>query len=65
MQAENVRAIVTGGASGLGFAVAQHLVRRGGKVTLFDVNQDKGEAAVAELGAANARFLRTCAASSR
>ena len=59
MQPENVRAIVTGGASGLGFAVAQHLVRRGGKVALFDVNQDKGEAAVAELGAANARFLRT------
>jgi NAD(P)-dependent dehydrogenase (short-subunit alcohol dehydrogenase family) len=59
MQPEHVRAIVTGGASGLGFAVAQHLVRRGGKVVLFDVNQDKGEAAVAELGAANARFLRT------
>ena len=59
MQPENVRAIVTGGASGLGFAVAQHLVRQGGKVVLFDVNQDKGEAAVAELGAANARFLRT------
>jgi NAD(P)-dependent dehydrogenase (short-subunit alcohol dehydrogenase family) len=59
MQPANVRAIVTGGASGLGFAVAQHLVRGGGKVTLFDVNQDKGEAAVAELGAANARFLRT------
>ena len=59
MQPENVRAIVTGGASGLGFAVAQHLVRRGGKVVLFDVNQDKGEAAVAELGDSNARFLRT------
>ena len=59
MQLDSVRAIVTGGVSGLGFAVAQHLVANGGKVALFDVNDDKGAAAVAELGAANARYLRT------
>jgi NAD(P)-dependent dehydrogenase (short-subunit alcohol dehydrogenase family) len=59
MQPENVRAIVTGGVSGLGFAVAKHLVRGGGKVVLFDVNDDKAAAAVAELGEANARYLRT------
>jgi NAD(P)-dependent dehydrogenase (short-subunit alcohol dehydrogenase family) len=59
MQPQNVRAIVTGGVSGLGFAVAQHLVRQGGKVVLFDVNEDKAAAAVAELGDANARYLRT------
>ena len=59
MQLSDTRAIVTGGVSGLGLAVARHLVKHGGKVALFDVNEDKGGAAVAELGEANARFFRT------
>ena len=59
MQLNSVRAVVTGGVSGLGFAVAQHLVAHGGKVALFDVNDDKGATAVAELGDANARYFRT------
>jgi len=59
MQLASVRAVVTGGVSGLGLAVAQHFVANGGKVALFDVNDDKGAAAVAALGAANARYFRT------
>ena len=59
MQLASVRAVITGGVSGLGFAVAQHLVANGGKVALFDVNEEKGAAAVAELGEANARFWKT------
>ena len=59
MQLSNARAVITGGVSGLGFALAQHLVANGGKVALFDVNDDKGAAAVAELGEANARYFRT------
>ena len=59
MQLASARAVVTGGVSGLGLAVAQHLVKHGGKVALFDVNDDKGAAAVAELGEANARYFRT------
>ncbi len=59
MQPASVRAVVTGGVSGLGLAVARHLVAGGGKVALFDVNDEKGAAAVAELGAGNARFFRT------
>ncbi len=59
MQLSNARAIVTGGVSGLGFAVARHLVAHGGKVALFDLNDDKGAVAVAELGDANARYFRT------
>jgi NAD(P)-dependent dehydrogenase (short-subunit alcohol dehydrogenase family) len=59
MQLESIRAVVTGGVSGLGLAVARHLVAHGGKVALFDVNDDKGAAAVAELGEANARYFRT------
>lgn len=50
MQLNQVKAVITGGASGLGLAVAQHLVAAGGKVTLFDVNQDKGAAAALSLG---------------
>lgn len=59
MQLESVRAIVTGGVSGLGLAVAQHLVAHGGKVALFDVNDDKGAAAVAELGEGKSRYFKT------
>ncbi len=59
MQLDTTRAVVTGGVSGLGLAVARHLVAHGGRVALFDVNDDKGAAAVAELGEANARYFRT------
>src|SRR5690625_1183250 len=58
MQLDQVKALVTGGASGLGNAVARHFVANGGKATLFDVNDEKGQAAAAELGDA-ARFVRT------
>jgi NAD(P)-dependent dehydrogenase (short-subunit alcohol dehydrogenase family) len=59
MQLNTVRAIVTGGVSGLGLAVAKHLVAHGGKVALFDVNDDKGALAASELGEANARYFKT------
>lgn len=57
MELNNVRAVITGGASGLGYALAQHLVSQGATVTLFDVNAEKGEAAAAALGAGN-RFVK-------
>ncbi|MET0327268.1 MAG: SDR family oxidoreductase [Luteimonas sp.] len=59
MTPDSVRALITGGVSGLGLAVARHLVAGGGKVVLLDVNDDKGAEAVDALGAANARYLRT------
>lgn len=59
MQLSDARAIVTGGVSGLGLAVAERLVAAGGKVALFDVNDDKGVEAVAALGAGNARYWKT------
>ena len=59
MQLDTIRAVVTGGVSGLGFAVAKHLVANGAKVALFDINDEKGAAAVAELGAGNAHYFRT------
>ncbi|MDO5505489.1 MAG: SDR family NAD(P)-dependent oxidoreductase [Pseudoxanthomonas suwonensis] len=59
MQLSNVRAIVTGGVSGLGLAVAESIVKSGGKVALFDLNDEKGAAAVAALGDAQARYWKT------
>ncbi|KGM57842.1 3-hydroxy-2-methylbutyryl-CoA dehydrogenase [Lysobacter arseniciresistens ZS79] len=59
MQLSDTRAVITGGVSGLGLAVARHLVANGGKVALFDVNEEKGAAAVAELGADKARYWKT------
>jgi NAD(P)-dependent dehydrogenase (short-subunit alcohol dehydrogenase family) len=59
MHSESVRVIVTGGVSGLGLSVAQRLVADGGRVALFDVNDDKAAAAIEALGAPNARYFRT------
>ncbi|MFC4728825.1 SDR family NAD(P)-dependent oxidoreductase [Coralloluteibacterium thermophilus] len=59
MQLEAVRAVITGGVSGLGLATAEHLVAQGGRVALFDVNAEKGAAAVEALGADKARFFAT------
>jgi NAD(P)-dependent dehydrogenase (short-subunit alcohol dehydrogenase family) len=58
MQLDQVKAVISGGASGLGFAVAKHLVAHGAKVALLDVNDEKGRAAAAELGA-SATYFRT------
>lgn len=43
-------AIVTGGATGLGFAIAQRLLASGGSVTLWDRDAAAMERAVAQLG---------------
>lgn len=43
-------AIITGGASGLGFATAKRLSAAGVKVTIFDLNAEAGEKAAKELG---------------
>ncbi|MBN6151105.1 SDR family oxidoreductase [Xanthomonas sp. AmX2] len=59
MQLPDIRAIVTGGVSGLGLAVAQRIVADGGKVALFDIDDAKGAAAVVALGQAQARYFRT------
>jgi NAD(P)-dependent dehydrogenase (short-subunit alcohol dehydrogenase family) len=58
MQLDQVKAVVTGGASGLGFAVARHLASNGARVALLDVNDEKGNAAAHELGSGT-RYLRT------
>jgi NAD(P)-dependent dehydrogenase (short-subunit alcohol dehydrogenase family) len=57
MQMQDVRAIVTGGASGLGLAVVDSVIAAGGQATLLDVNEAAGAEAVQRLGA-RARFRK-------
>ncbi len=48
-------AIVTGGASGLGEASARALAAAGAKVTVFDLNEERGHAVAGEIGGAFAK----------
>ena len=57
MKITDARAVITGGASGLGNGVARHIVAAGGQVTILDVQEGPGQAAAAALGAA-ARFVK-------
>jgi len=50
-------AVVTGGASGLGKAVAKRITEEGGKVVLWDLNADALAAAQAEVGAVGVQAL--------
>lgn len=54
MESNQIKAVVTGGASGLGFAVAERIVADGGAVVLLDIDDAKGTAAAERLGAAAA-----------
>lgn len=49
MDIQGTAAIVTGGASGLGAATAAHLANHGARVTLFDLNEDAGNAHAAAI----------------
>lgn len=40
MEFDGIRVIVTGGASGIGAATTEHLIRRGAKVAVLDVNPE-------------------------
>jgi NAD(P)-dependent dehydrogenase (short-subunit alcohol dehydrogenase family) len=57
MKITDARAVVTGGASGLGLAVARHVTAAGGRVMLLDVQEGPGQAAAASLGT-NAGFAK-------
>ncbi len=55
---EGKTAIVTGGARGIGLAIAKRYVAEGARVVIADIDESTGKAAVAALGTA-ARFVRT------
>jgi NAD(P)-dependent dehydrogenase (short-subunit alcohol dehydrogenase family) len=58
MNIQDTRALITGGASGLGLAVADMIIAAGGKAALVDVNDAAGAEAVRKLGP-NASFHKT------
>jgi NAD(P)-dependent dehydrogenase (short-subunit alcohol dehydrogenase family) len=59
MQLENKVAIVTGGARGIGLAIAKRYVAEGAKVVIADVDAAAGEAAASSLDGAQCSFVRT------
>lgn len=58
MDLATAKAVITGGASGLGLATAERVVAAGGHVALLDVNEEQGKASAAQLGE-RATFIRT------
>ena len=59
MRLSQTRAIVTGGASGLGEATTRRIVAAGGKVAIFDLNEERGQALAHELGSESAVYFQT------
>jgi len=58
MKIQDTRAIITGGASGLGLAVAEDVIAGGGRVVMLDVNEAAGKEQAQRLGA-GASFIAT------
>lgn len=50
MNIQDVVAVVTGGASGLGEATVRNIIENGGKAAIFDLQEDKGQELAEELG---------------
>ncbi|HMR19498.1 MAG TPA: SDR family oxidoreductase [Sphingobacterium sp.] len=57
-QLENKVAIITGGASGIGKAIAQLFVKEGAKVVISDLNEAFGQEFIQELSEDNALFVK-------
>jgi NAD(P)-dependent dehydrogenase (short-subunit alcohol dehydrogenase family) len=56
MDLQHIKAVITGGASGLGLACAEYLHANGASAVLLDLQDDKGHEAAARLGFS---YLRT------
>ncbi len=57
MDLKNKVAVITGGASGLGRATAEMVINQGGKVALFDLNEELVANTARELGESAAPFV--------
>lgn len=57
MKLDEVMAVVTGGASGLGEAAVRRIVQSGGKAAILDLSEERGNALAEELGE-NVAFLK-------
>jgi NAD(P)-dependent dehydrogenase (short-subunit alcohol dehydrogenase family) len=59
MNLSDLKAIVTGGASGLGEAVVRRVAASGGKTVIFDLNEEKANKLKEEIGDGKVRFIAT------
>ncbi|HDQ04192.1 MAG TPA: 3-hydroxyacyl-CoA dehydrogenase [Deltaproteobacteria bacterium] len=59
MKIKDAIAVVTGAASGLGEATVMELAKRGAKITVVDIDAERGEKVAAACGAENAIFIKT------
>ena len=50
MQLSSAKAVITGGASGLGLATAERVIKAGGQVVILDISKEHGEAGRCENG---------------
>ncbi|MFH0788195.1 MAG: 3-hydroxyacyl-CoA dehydrogenase [Pseudomonadota bacterium] len=50
MEIKDCGAVVTGGASGLGEATVRDLVEQGARVAIFDINEDRSDKIISEMG---------------
>lgn len=55
---DKITAIISGGAQGIGKAIAQRLVRDGFFSVIADINENEGESIVKELGKDNSLFIK-------
>lgn len=58
MEIKGNTALITGGASGLGRATTETVIKAGGNVVIMDINEGRGETLASDLGEA-AVFIRT------
>lgn len=58
MKLASAKAVVSGGASGLGLATAEKVIAAGGQAVLLDINDQLGPKSAADLGE-RAHFIRT------
>lgn len=59
MKVNEVVAVITGGASGLGEATVRNIVSNGGKAVILDLQEERGENLVKELGDDRVLFVKT------
>ncbi len=58
MDLATAKAVISGGASGLGYATAERIIAAGGHAVLLDINEEQGNASVKTLGE-RASFVKT------
>lgn len=59
MELQEMKAVVTGGASGLGEATVRRIAAAGGKAAIFDLNGERARELIEELGAESVVYMKT------